>query len=278
MKKDSLTAEFIAEVFGTFLLILMGDGVVANVALAPRLASEAYNWNTIAWGWGFAVVFAVYIVGGVSGAHINPAVTFGLAVKGAFPWRKVIPFWVAQFIGAFLGALGVFLVYMQGLQGAGMPNVWCTGPGGFPSAAAWGATGVAAVGSYSLWNAAIAEFFGTSVLLWLVLGTTDMTNVGVTRWNLQPFMIGMGVAAIGFTLGGPSGYSINPARDLSPRIFGTLVGTQGLFSGLYWLIPPVLVPLIGGAFGCLSYDWFVGSFLPTEEEPVAVEERPEARS
>ncbi len=273
MKKDSLTGEFIAEVFGTFILILMGDGVVANVALAPRLASEAYNWNTIAWGWGFAVVFAVYIVGGVSGAHINPAVTFGLAVKGDFPWSKVIPFVVAQMIGAFLGALGVFLVYMDGLQAAGMPNVWCTGPGGFPGAPAWGASGVEAVGTSSLANSFIAEIFGTAMLLWIVLGTTDMKNVGVTDWNLQPFMIGMGVAAIGFCIGGTSGYSINPARDLAPRIFGAIVGTEGLFDGLYWLLPPVTAPLIGGALGCLCYDWFVTPFLPTPEEPVAVEER-----
>ncbi|MEA3376751.1 MAG: MIP/aquaporin family protein [Chloroflexota bacterium] len=271
MKKDRLTGEFIAEVFGTFILILLGDGVVANVALAPRLASEAYNWNTIAWGWGFAVVFAVYAVGGISGAHINPAVTFGLAVKGTFPWRKVIPYMVAQFIGAFLGALGVFLVYMEGLQAAGMPNVWCTGPGGFPDAAAWGATGVAAVGNYSIFNASIAEFLATAMLLWIVVSTTDMANVGVTNWNLQPFMIGMGVTAIGYTLGGPSGYSINPARDLSPRILGTLVGTQGLWDTIYWLIPPVLVPLLGGAFGCLSYGWLVEPFLPAPPEPVAVE-------
>ncbi len=278
MKKDSWTGEFIAEVFGTFILILLGDGVVANVALAPRLASEAYNWNTIAWGWGFAVVFAVYVVGGVSGAHINPAVTFGLAAKGAFPWSKVIYYMLGQFIGAFLGALGVFLIYMEGLQAAGMPNVWCTGPGGFPDAAAWGETGVAAVGSYSIFNASIAEFFGTAMLLWIVVSTTDMANVGVTKWNLQPFLIGMGVAAIGFTVGGPSGYSINPARDLSPRILGTLVGTEGLWDSLYWLIPPVLVPLLGGAFGTLTYGWFVEPFLPAPPEPVAVEERPEARA
>jgi glycerol uptake facilitator protein len=264
MKKQSLTGEFIAEIFGTFLLILLGDGVVANVGLAPRLAGNAYNWNTIAWGWGFAVFLAVYVTAGVSGAHINPAVSFGLAVKGAFPWSKVIPYWIAQFIGAFLGALGVFLVYMDGLRSAGMPNVWCTGPGGVLAQATWGAAGKEVAGSYSLLNASIAEFFGTAVLLWGVLGTGDPKNVGV-RANLGPLAVGFVVVTVGLTLGGPSGYSINPARDLSPRIFGALVGTKGLFSGLYWLIPPVLVPLLGGAFGCLSYDWLVSPFLPTEE-------------
>jgi glycerol uptake facilitator protein len=271
MEESNLSREFIAEIFGTFILILLGDGVVANVAVAPRLASEAYNWNTIAWGWGFAVVFAVYAAGGVSGAHINPAVTFGLAMKGDFPWRKVIPYIVGQMIGAFLGALGVYLVYLQGLQAAGMPNVWATGPGGFPNTPAWGATGVSGTGSYSLWNAFIAEIIGTAVLLWIVTSTTDMDNLGVIDWNLQPFMIGFGVAAIGFTLGGTSGYSINPARDLAPRIFGAIVGTEGLFQGWYWLLPPVIAPLIGGALGAMSYDWIVTPGLPTPEEPVAEE-------
>jgi len=264
MKKDSLTGQFIAEVFGTFLLILLGDGVVANVGLAPRLAAGAYNWNTIAWGWGFAVFLAVYVTAGVSGAHINPAVTFGLAVKGDFPWSKVIPYIVAQMIGAFLGALGVFLVYMEGLQAAGMPNVWCTGPGSVFDMAFWGGTGAEAAGAYSLLNASIAEFFGTAVLLWGVLGTGDAKNVGVGA-NLGPLAVGFVVVTVGLTLGGPSGYSINPARDLAPRIFGTIAGTQGLWDGLYWLIPPFLVPFLGGAFGCLTYDWLVSPFLPVEE-------------
>src|SRR4030065_2271847 len=99
--------ELIGEIFGTFILILLGDGVVANVGLAPRLAAPAYNWNTITIGWAFAVIIAVYVSGGVSGAHLNPAVTPGLAVKRAFPWGKVGPYIVAQVIRAFLGALGV---------------------------------------------------------------------------------------------------------------------------------------------------------------------------
>jgi glycerol uptake facilitator protein len=264
MKKESLTGQFIAEVFGTFLLILLGDGVVANVGLAPRLASPAYNWNTIAWGWGFAVFLAVYVTAGVSGAHINPAVTFGLAVKGDFPWSKVVPFVVAQMIGAFLGALGVFLVYMEGLQAAGMPNVWCTGPGSVFSTAFWGGAGADAVSTYSVFNASIAEFFGTAVLLWGVLGTGDAKNVGVGA-NLGPLAVGFVVVTVGLTLGGPSGYSINPARDLAPRIFGAIVGTKGLFSRIYWLIPPVLVPLLGGAFGCLTYDWLITPYLPVDE-------------
>jgi glycerol uptake facilitator protein len=233
------------------------------VGLAPRLAAPAYDWNVIAWGWGFAVVVAVYVTAGVSGAHLNPAVTIGLAAKGAFPWGKVIPYVIAQFIGAFLGALGVFLVYMEGLQAAGMPNVWCTGPGGVFSSAFWGGTGMDSVGSYSILNASIAEFFGTAVLLWGILASGDTRNNAIGA-NLGGLLVGFVVVTVGLTLGGPSGYSINPARDLGPRILGTLVGTRGLFSGIYWLIPPVIVPVIGGVFGCLSYDWLVTPFLPEE--------------
>ena len=265
MKKDNLWGECIAEVFGTFILILLGDGVVANVGLAPRLASPAYNWNTIALGWGFAVAVAVYVVGGVSGAHINPAVTLALAVKRGFPWGKVIPYMIAQLIGAFLGALGVYLVYLDGLVAAGMPNVWCTGPGSVFGQAFWGGAGAASVGSYSLGIAFVAEIFGTAVLLWGILGATDAKNMGVGA-NLAPLIIGFVVLAVGLSLGGPSGYSINPARDLGPRIFGALVGTKGLFDGLYWLLPPVTAPLIGGVLGALTYDWFVTPFLPKKEE------------
>jgi len=263
MRQKGLMGELVAEAFGTFILILLGDGVVANVGLAPRLAAPAYDWNTIAWGWAFAVVVAVYVAGGVTGAHINPAVTIAMAVKRDFPWSKVGPYIVAQLIGAFLGALGVYLVYMEGLQAAGMPNVWSTGPGSVFGASFWGGQGAAAVGSYSLLNASIAEFFGTMVLLWGVLAAFDDKNWGVhTKTNLGALLVGFTVLAVGLSLGGPSGYSINPARDLGPRIFGALVGTKDLFNGLYWLIPPVLVPAISGAIGVYLYDWFITPYLP----------------
>ncbi len=262
-----MMGELIAEVFGTFILILLGDGVVANVGLAPRLAAPGYNWNTITIGWAFAVIVAVYITGGVSGAHINPAVTLALAVKRGFPWGKVIPYMIAQVIGAFLGALGVYLVYMDGLVAAGMPNVWCTGPGSVFGQAFWGGAGAASVGSYSLVTAFVAEIFGTAVLLWGVLASGDTKNLGVGA-NLGPFVVGFTVLAVGLSLGGPSGYSINPARDLGPRIFGALVGShpdgKSLFDGLYWLLPPVIAPLIGGVLGALTYDWFVTPFLAKE--------------
>ncbi|MCR4405690.1 MAG: aquaporin family protein [Anaerolineae bacterium] len=251
-----MMGELIGEVFGTFILILLGDGVVANVGLAPRLASPAYNWNTITFGWAMAVMVAVYVTGGVSGAHINPAVTLALAVKRGFPWAKVVPYWIAQIVGAFLGALGVYLCYFDGLVAAGMPNVWCTGPGSVFGQAFWGGTGAASVGAYSLGIAVVTEIFGTAVLLWGVLASGDTKNLGVGA-NLGPMVVALTVLAVGLCLGGPSGYSINPARDFGPRLFGLLVGTKGLFSGLYWLVAPIIGPLIGAVIGVFTYDWFV---------------------
>jgi glycerol uptake facilitator protein len=255
-----MLGQLIGEVFGTFILILLGDGVVANVGLAPRLAAPAYNWNTITIGWAFAVIVAVYVSAGVSGAHLNPAVTIALAVKRDFPWSKVLPYILAQIVGAFLGALGVYLVYMEGLKSAGMPNVWCTGPGSVFGATFWGGTGGAASGGYSFVNAFIAEIFGTMVLLWGVLASGDSKNTGLMH-NLGPFLVGGTVLAVGLSLGGPSGYAINPARDFGPRLFGLVAGTQDLFTNGYWWIP-IVAPIIGAVLGIYIYDWFVTSYLP----------------
>lgn len=264
-KSKGLMNELIGEVFGTFILILLGDGVVANVGLAPRLASTAYNWNTITIGWAFAVIIAVYVTGGVSGAHLNPAVTLGLAAKRGFPWSKVLPYMGAQMVGAFLGALAVYLIYMDGLANAGMPNIWSTGPGSVFATTFWGGGGTAeAVASYNILTASIAEFIGTMVLMWGIMASGDTKNMGLGN-NLGALIVGFTVLAIGLSLGGPSGYSINPARDLGPRIFGLIVGTKDLFNGIYWLIPPVLVPLLGGVAGIYLYDFFVSANLPEKK-------------
>ncbi len=265
MKRNSLTGEFLSEIFSTFILILLGDGVVANVGLAPRVAAQGYDWNTIAFGWGFAVAMAVYVGGGVSGAHINPAVSIALAVRGRFPWNKVPVYIVGQMIGAFLGALGVYLVYREGLVAAGMPNVWATGPGSVFGQAFWGGAGGDPVASYSLGNAFVAEIIATAALLWGVLAMIDDRNLG-PKSNMAPLLIGFVVLSVGLSLGGPSGYAINPARDLGPRIFGALVGTQGLFSGAYWIGPPVIGAIIGGILGAFAYDFLIGPYLPEKAE------------
>jgi glycerol uptake facilitator protein len=228
MNRNGLFGELMAEFFGTFILILGGDGVVANVGLAPRLASQGYDWNTIVWGWGLSVI--------------------------------------AQILGAFVGALGVYLVYRDGLVSAGMPNVWCTGPGSVFGQAYWGDAGsyaAGAIGNYSLLTATIAEILGTAVLLLGIVGWGDTS--GSKAGYLGAFIVGLVVVMVGLTLGGPSGYAINPARDFGPRLFGTLVGTTGLFTGMYWLVAPIIGPLIGGALGIFLYDIFIRPYLPKEE-------------
>jgi len=262
MAEKSLGGQVVAELIGTFLLILLGDGVVANVGIAPRLAAGAYNWNTITFGWGFAVMVAVYAVGGISGAHINPAVSIAMAVRGGFPWKNVGPFIVAQIVGAFLGAAGVYACYYDGLKSAGLPNIWCTGPGSTLSAAVWGANVTkATVGSYTLAVAFITEVIATAVLLLAICAITDATNLGPGA-NLAPLVIGFLIVSIGLSLGGPSGYALNPARDLGPRLFGYAVGTTGLFSTWYWLVAPICGPIIGGIIGVVVYKYVVGPFLP----------------
>jgi glycerol uptake facilitator protein len=245
--------DVIAVFFGTFLLILLGDGVVANVGLAPRLAGTGYNWNTICFGWAFAVIITAF----VSGADNNPAITLAMALRGKTAWNKAVPFIIAEFAGAFLGALGVYLVYRDGLVAAGMPNVWSTGPGSIFGQTFWGGASAASTGTYSLLTACVAEFAGTMVLMWAVMATSDSRNAGLN--NLTPFVLGGAVLVVGLCLGGPSGYSINPARDLGQRLFGLLAGTQGLFDGLYWLLPPVLIPFIAAPVSGYLYDWFFAS-------------------
>ena len=200
----------------------------ANVGLAPRMGSPAaFNWLTINIGWCFAVVVAVYTVGRVSGAHLNPAVTLAMALRRGFPWDKVIPFWIAQMIGAFLGAVGVYLVYSDGLVAAGLPNVFTTGPGSTFAQTYWGADAARqAMGSYSILTATDRRGNGTAVLLWGILGAFDSKNLGVGA-NLGPLFVGFAVLAVGVSLGGASGYAINPACDLAPRIFAALIGSKG---------------------------------------------------
>ncbi len=172
----------------------------------------------------------------------------------------MLPYISAQMLGGFLGALGVYLVYHDGLIATAMPNVWSTGPGSVFGQAFWGGIGTSAIGTFSFFNACTAEAIGTLVLLWGIMASGDSKNMGLTN-NLGPLLVGFTVLAIGLSLGGPSGYSINPARDLGPRLFGALAGTKGLFDGWYWLIPPVLVPAIAAPIGVWIYDLFIARNL-----------------
>lgn len=264
MRRNTLTGELWAEFVGTALLILLGDGVVANTLYATRLGAPAaapfssYNWNTITFGWAFAVVIAVYVAGGITGAHINPAVTTAAIVRGGISASKGLMYIASQIVGAFVGAFLVHQLYMGNFVKDGYKNVFHTG---------------AAAGYENLiFNLYFAEILGTFVLVLGIYAIVDnIRNVGPGA-NLWPFMVGMLVLAIGLSLGGPTGYAINPARDLGPRLYAALIpGSTGAFDGAYFLVP-IIGPLIGGVLGALFYDFTVKPFLPTREE---AEPRPE---
>jgi glycerol uptake facilitator protein len=234
---------FAAEVIGTALLIILGDGVVAGVMLNKTKAQNS-GWIVITAGWAMGVLVAVYAVGRISGAHLNPAITLGLAVVGKFAWSDVPRYIVAQFIGAFLGAVIVWLAYLahwsETESQASKLSVFSTIP---------------AIRRRPL--NLLTEIIGTFVLVFGVLAIS--ANAGPVQSGLTPLLIGLLVWGIGLSLGAPTGYAINPARDLAPRLAHALLPIPGKGSsdwGYSWV--PVVGPLIGGAIGAAAYVGLLG--------------------
>ena len=230
---------FTAELIGTAILILLGDGVVAAVLLNESKAQNG-GWIVITLGWGLAVAVAVYAVGQFSGAHINPAVTVGLASIGAVDWGDVPIYVGGQFAGAIIGAILVYIAYLPhwgitedpGLKLA----VFSTGP---------------AVRNYGA--NVVTEVIGTFLLVMAVLAIGGNEAPGTS--GLTPLLVGFLVVAIGLSLGGPTGYAINPARDLGPRIAHAVLPIAGKGEsdwGYSWV--PVVGPLIGGVLGAVAYN------------------------
>jgi glycerol uptake facilitator protein len=282
--RAGLGGELLSEFLGTFVLILLGCGSVA-VAVAGLPGSgrqetpfDAGNWLIIAFGWGLAVVFGVYVAGGVSGAHINPAVTLGLAVRRGFPWRKVGPYWIAQVVGAFAAAALVYALYAPAIDAFNAANNIASRDQSVPTFAIF-ATFPAEYFNGGWWGPLLDQIVGTAILVGLVAALIDNRNQAPLS-NLAPFLIGLVVAAIGLSIGTNAGYAINPARDLGPRLLTWLAGWGDLaFPGAgpwfdyYWWIP-IVGPLIGGVVGIGVYDLFIGSVLaarlarpPEEREP-----------
>lgn len=231
---------YLAEFIGTMILIVLGDGVVAGVLL-KQSKSEQAGWVAIVLGWGLTVTLAIYAVGGYSGAHINPAVTLALAVNGSFPWADVPAYCLAQLLGAFTGAVVVWLHYLPHWKvtddkGAKLA-IFCTGPA------------IRSAGSNF-----VSEFIGTLVLIMglLFIGANSFAE------GLNPLVVGALISTIGFGLGGTTGFAINPARDLGPRLAHFILPIAGKGSsdwGYSWI--PVLGPLAGGAAGALLYQLIV---------------------
>ena len=229
---------FFAEIIGTALLILLGDGVVANVLLKGT-KGQSSGWIVITFGWGMAVFAAVFCVAAFSGAHINPAVTLGLAIAGKFAWASVPSYLIAQFIGGALGAFLTWLHYrphfLNTENGDLKLGVFCTAPE------------IRSTGANF-----ISEVIGTFVLVFGVLYIAA-PEVGLGALDALP--VGLLVLAIGLSLGGTTGYAINPARDLSPRIMHALLplgkGKRDSDWGYAWI--PVIGPFAGAALAALAY-------------------------
>jgi len=229
---------FLGEIIGTGLLIVLGNGVVANVVLNAT-KGQGSGWIVITWGWGMAVFVAVFTVGVFSGAHINPAVSVGLAISGKFEWALVPAYVLAQFIGAAIGATLVWLVYWPHFAATADQDlklaVFCTAPG--------------------IRNAPanlISEITGTFVLVFTVLFLA-VSTFGLGALDALP--VGLLVLAIGLSLGGTTGYAINPARDLAPRLMHAILplpgGKRDSDWGYAWI--PVVGPLLGATLAGLLY-------------------------
>ncbi len=274
---NSTWGEVLAEFLGTFVLIAFGDGVVAMAVAAlpgsgrtagPTTIFQAGgDWLLITWGWALAVAMGVYVAGGVSGAHLNPAVTLAFAVRRRFPWRKVIPYVVAQVVGAFVGAALVYLVYHQAIDAFNAAsNTARNAPGGLATYSIF-ATFPAPYYHGSLLGPLTDQIVGTAFLVMLIAALVDARNLAV-KANLGPFIIGLAVAAIGMSFGANAGYAINPARDFGPRLFAWMAGwgdlalpgtLDGSYAWYFWV--PIIGPLVGGVIGIVLYDLFVGDVL-----------------
>ena len=255
---NRLLSELIAEFLGTMVLLMFGAGVVAmTVLFGHNIAGEVVNggFTNITFAWGLGVTMGIYVAGKISGAHLNPAVTLAVALFRGFPWIKVIPYTIAQILGAAAGAALVFWNYRPAFHKADplldhTAGIFTTFPAfpGMPSAGF------------------LDQVIGTALLLLLIFAITDDRNQPPAF--LGPLLVGLVVVAIGMSFGGLHGYAINPARDFGPRLVTVLAGfkNNGLTDGTnaWWV--PVVAPLLGGVIGAATYDFCIRRFLPPSQK------------
>lgn len=256
MSRNETLRGALAEFLGTFVLILFGVGVVAQVVLSRQSAGSYLSINL---GWGLGVVMGCYVAGGASGAHLNPAVTVALALFRRFPWSRVAPYIAAQFAGALVASAVVYLTYSEALTAfdggirqvvgdRATAGIWATYPQPFLSVFPGGF---------------IDQIVGTALLMLVVLAITDSHNA-VPPSGMTPFIVGLLVVAIGMSFGFNSGYAINPARDFGPRVFTAMAGwgSDVFRAGNGWWWVPIIAPIIGAAVGAGMYDSFIGRRFP----------------
>ena len=248
--------ELLAEFLGTFVLIVLGVGVVAQFVLSKGGAGSYLSINIT---WGLAVMMGCYVSAGVTGAHLNPAVTLALAAHRKFPWTKVLPYSVAQTAGAFVASAVVYLTYREALGAfdggvrqvlgpQGTAGIWATYPQPFLSVVPGGV---------------VDQIVGTALLVGVIFGISDSRNSPAPA-GAAPVVVGLLVVAIGASFGFNSGYAINPARDFGPRLFTFVAGWGGevFRAGNHWWWVPIVAPCLGGVIGGWLYDALVGDRFP----------------
>jgi glycerol uptake facilitator protein len=271
--RTGLLGDLGAEFLGTFVLIAFGDGVVALAVAAlnqtgrgMKIFDASGDWLLITWGWAIAVTMGVYVAGGVTGAHLNPAVTLAFAVRRAFPWSRVLPFWGAQVLGAFVGAALVFIVYYAAIGSWEQANHVTRGNlNSFVTYSIFATFPAPYFLGNPIWPL-IDQIVGTAFLLMFISALIDRRNLA-PKANLTPWLVGLAVAAIGMSYGANAGYAINPARDFGPRLFAALAGWGQVaipgngpwYSNYFWV--PIVGPLVGGIIGVFVYEFFIKNVL-----------------
>lgn len=270
--QQSTLGEHVAEFLGTMIIILLGCGVVAMAVAAlnqsgrgDKIFDASGDWLLITWGWGFAVCFAVYVAGGVSGAHLNPAVTVALAWRRGFPWNKVPGYVVAQVLGAFVGAAIVYANYRYAIVSFEDANKITRGAEN--SVPTYSIFGTFPAPYYDNWfGPFLDQVIGTAILVAFIFAVTDEYNAPV-KANLAPLIVGFIVVAVGISFGANAGYAINPARDFGPRMFAWIAGWKeiampgnyGNVNTYFWV--PIVAPILGAGVGAAIYDFGIRNVL-----------------
>ncbi len=268
----TVVGELVAEAFGTFVLLAFGLGSVAMSVAAlnqsdrgPDAFAASGDWLLLAFGWGLGVTLGVYVAGGVTGAHINPAVTLAMALRRKFPWAKVPTYMAAQVAGAFLAAVLIYILYHDAIasleQAQKITRDGETGVTTFSIFATFPAPYFT-----NAWIPLLDQVAGGAFLVAAILAIQDEYNAPV-KANLAPFVVGLVVLAIGISFGANAGFAINPARDLGPRLLAWIAGwgknavpgDYGPISFYMWV--PIVGPLIGGVLGAYVYDGLIRDTL-----------------
>ena len=277
--RAGVLGECLAEFLGTLVLIAFGTGVVATTVAALNQSGRGTtafaaggDWLLITFGWAAAVTLGAYVAGGVSGAHLNPALTLALALRRGFPWPRVLPYALAQTAGAFAGAALVYVDYADAIRSYERSQGIVRGAAASAATVGIFTTGPAPYYAGALLGPFVDQVIGTALLVLAVFALTDERNQP-PKGNLAPLVVGLLVAAIGMSFGANAGYAINPARDLGPRLLAAVAGWGAVAfpgaGGFFWV--PILGPLVGAVLGALAYDLCIGRVLVARGEPATTD-------